>query len=91
MTLSEKPGDFRYSLLDTKCATPGHYAVLYYKTPGFIPSPGTANGCELKSNTTYYLNIRNENTSLGDIRHANTRGQDTCPVGITCGFVGVLY
>ncbi|OGR45180.1 MAG: hypothetical protein A2X35_02150 [Elusimicrobia bacterium GWA2_61_42] len=85
MTLSEYPCDFSYAGFDSKngCAGTGNYAG------GVVFKVGQVDysACQLKPNTRYYFNVRNENPSTGDVRHPNSRGQDTCEPGDTCGFV----
>lgn len=85
MTLSEYPCDFSYAGFDSKngCAGTGHYSAGVAFKVGQVDF----SACQLKPNTRYYLNVRNENPSTGDVRHPNSRGQDTCEPGNTCGFV----
>lgn len=72
ITLTETPCDFNYSYIDDKdqryvsktlcgasTSKPGIYAGV---------GPGTAQSCELKANTIYYLNIRRENASVINLR-----------------------
>lgn len=89
LNLSEQKCDFSYDNYDSHngCATSGEAGATIYFTfgqPQFMY-------CQLKPNTTYYVNIRNENPSLGDARHPSVRGLDSCGVGQTCGYVFVMH
>lgn len=89
MNVSEQRCDFSYSNYDSYngCGSSGSFnASIQYKV-----GQGDRMVCSLKPNTTYYLNVRNENITPPTSRTPSQRGIDSCPVGKTCGFVFGLY
>lgn len=62
------------------CGDVGGTISLQYKVESSDSKPGM---CSLRPDTTYYINLRNEDT--------NQRGIDTCPVGQTCGFLFQMH
>ena len=89
INVSEQKCDFSYTNFDTMngCAASGSAeATLVYTLgqPQFM-------ACQLKPNTKYYVNVRNENPALGTARQPSRRGEDSCAVGQTCGFVFAVH
>ncbi len=88
--ISRTQCDFSYTQADSgvtsgfnsSACTGNLYAV---QNVGDTPIPGR---CSLLPNTTYYLNIRNENIVL--LKGMNQRGIDTCAYS-ACGFVFTIY
>lgn len=89
MNVSEQMCDFSYNNYDSNngCAATGSYSA----TINYQIGQGSFMVCSLKANTTYFVNVRNENASPATSRTGTTRGVDTCPTGTTCGFVFGLY
>ncbi|MDD5302247.1 MAG: hypothetical protein PHS14_03985, partial [Elusimicrobia bacterium] len=74
MNISTNKCDFNYDNLTngTYCAATRSIGVSLAYTLGTKPITGR---CKLEPDTTYYVNIRNEDA------HEAARGVDTCPVG----------
>lgn len=89
MNVSEQMCDFSYTNYDTAngCAATGSYSA----TINYQIGQGSFMVCSLKANTTYYVNVRNENVTKATTRTVSQRGIDTCPSGTVCGFVFGLY
>lgn len=63
------------------CGTIGLYGTLRYKVES--ADSHTLGYCSLRPNTTYYVNIRNEESS--------NQGADSCPSGTTCAFLFQMH
>lgn len=85
INISTSQCDFSYTQVNSKSPCASSLGVLYS-----VGVAGTAS-CVLQPNTTYYMNVRNENPSIfvnnktGGV--IDQRGIDTCPVGSLCGFI----
>lgn len=82
MNISTSQCDFKYeNIYGNRCAASGSTNGLRYivQEAGSTPPDGY---CSLLPNTTYWVNIRNE-TAIDP----SARGKDSCPAGVTCGFV----
>ena len=82
MNISTSQCDFKYeNIYGNRCAASGSTNGLRYivQAAGSTPPDGY---CSLLPNTTYWVNIRNE-TAIDP----SARGKDSCPAGVTCGFV----
>jgi hypothetical protein len=83
MNVSINPCDFKYeNIYGNRCAiSGGTNAIRYFvQTPGTFPPNDSY--CVLQPGVDYYVNIRNE-TAMDP----SVRGYDSCPKGVTCGFV----
>jgi hypothetical protein len=81
MNISTRKCDFNYANLTngTYCATTRPLSATLAYTLG----AAAIGRCKLQPNTTYYVNIRNENAAVA------TRGIDSCGAG-NCSFAAVL-
>ncbi|OGT02753.1 MAG: hypothetical protein A2Z65_07735 [Gallionellales bacterium RIFCSPLOWO2_02_58_13] len=80
INISASQCDFTYPTLDISwngCGQHGNVVALKYKVENV--DSHTFGYCSLRPNTTYYINIRNEDIYAP--------GVDTCEAGATCGFL----
>ena len=86
--ISASSCDFTYPVLTYKdwdgCGNSGLFYSLNYIVEA--TDSHTFGSCSLRPNTTYYVNIRNE-----DVTTPGQQGIDTCPVGSTCGFLFQMH
>ncbi|MDD5377474.1 MAG: hypothetical protein PHH16_05175 [Candidatus Gracilibacteria bacterium] len=94
LNISRNPGDFDYANIDSTGSVCGATTMGIngvYATIGDTNNTGryaAYDNCHLQTNTTYYINIRNE-AAWVDSRH-NARGIDSCPTGTIGGCGGVF-